>query len=351
MVASMTVMLIHIVVRGMIVHVSLLLVVLSYFIFFISTLINRGSWMGSIYLSLYTIVECIFLTSLIKREKEMYIYLLVVRDITLFFAIANLIVGIIMPQGIPSISAFSEHGQFLYGNVNSIMRCVMPGLCCSLIIDSKNGKKFSFRTILLFVSFFYFCFNIYFMATGFMGIITLIGWVIFRNIIKPNYKKAYLCIVVAVLFMEALVVFLFGKSEYGLLISGLFMKQGFSGREILWSNILYLIPKKLILGYGLMGEEQLLSFIGNSYGSHNYFLDVLFQRGVLGIIPLLLLFAIPLILKKREISGVTNVLLGVCCSYLVMFLMEPFIGTEFLHLPIFCITMHLLIKTKKTVES
>lgn len=252
-----------------------------------------------------------------------------------------------MPQGIPSFST-GRTAYFLYGNVNAILRSLMPGLCCSLVLDAKKGKTFSVSTLLLLLSFFYFCFNVYFMATGFVGIMTVVGWFVFRKILKTNYKTAYLLVIAAVAFVEIMVVFLFGDSEYGAFISDLFMKKGFSGREALWSNILYFIPQKIMMGFGFLTKESLETFVGNKFGCHNYYLDLVFQRGLLGTLPLLLLFVTSLFVKKKKINESTCVLLGFCSSYLAMFLMEPFLGTEMLHLPIFCITMSLLLKNDET---
>ena len=92
-------------------------------------------------------------------------------------------------------------------------------------------------------------------------------------------------------------------------------------------------------GHGRLSSENMLIKIGNAYGSHNYYLDVLFQRGLIGFVPLLILFIIPAFWKEKHISRDTYILLGCCCSYFIMFLMEPFIGTEMLHIPVFFAAM------------
>ena len=186
------------------------------------------------------------------------------------------------------------------------------------------------------------------MATSFLGIILLLVWTFLKAPIKNNYIKVYLGVSVVVLLVEIFVVFLFGHSVYASYISGLFsMKSGFSGREYLWSNILYRIQYRRMFGYGLLNQDEMRQMIGNAYGCHNYYLDALFCRGFVGFVPLLLLFLQPILDKRESITDECYILLGCCCSYLVMFLMEPFIGTEYLHLPIFCISMSLLLKEKK----
>ena len=185
------------------------------------------------------------------------------------------------------------------------------------------------------------------MATSFLGIALLITWIILKTPIKNNYIKVYLGIVIVVLLVEVFVVLL-GSSSYASLISGLFsMKTGFTGRERLWSNIIFRIQERQLIGYGITDQDQTLQLIGNAYGSHNYYLDIIFRRGIVGLVPMLLLFFHPLIDKRENISDECYILLGCCCAYFVMFLMEPFIGTEYLHLPLFCVAMSLLLKEQK----
>ena len=313
----------------------------------VSTALRQGTSVAVLAEYTFIIIECAFLLLVIESDERASVLMTVVRNITLTFALANLLVGIVMPTGIPSLNVSGMYPRFLYGNVNSMMRSIMPGICCSMVLDKKKERIISIPTILLFLSILYF-FRIYFMATTFIGIVLLIAWIVLKVPIKRNYIKAYLAIVLVVLFIEVFVVFLFGNSSYASFISGLFsMKTGFSGRERLWSNIIYRIQDRKMFGYGNMDQEQMRQLIGNAYGSHNYYLDVVFRRGIVGFIPLIILLLQPIIDKREDISDVSYTLLGCCCTYYLMFLMEPFIGTEYLHLPVFCITMSVLQKEKK----
>ena len=332
---------------GVKINFPLSLVVISCMTGIISTVVNHGNVNAAILTMTYTITECFFILSLLKNENRLMGFLLAVRDITLIFAVANLIIGIVMPHGIASISVGAAHPHFLYGNMNATVRSIMPGLCCSLLLDSKNQRLISMQTILIIFSFFYFVFVQYFMATGFTGIFFLVLWVILYKRISPKYKKAYLIVALIVFLIEVLVVFTFGQSRYALYITGLFStKTGFSGREALWVRALNQIPQKLLWGYGRLSTEDMFFNIGNAYGSHNYYIDVLFQRGLIGFIPLLVLMLIPILWKERQIDRGTYILLGCCCSYYIMFLMEPFIGTEMLHIPILFMAMYRLMNNK-----
>ncbi len=344
---SMLLMLLYAVLYGFRPNKPFCLITIISFCGIVSTISNQGSIVTALVEYTYIIIECAFVLSVIESDEYAYVFMTVIRNITLIFAFSNLLVGIVMPEGIPSYTVFRNNPYFLYGNLNSIMRGIMPGICCSMIIDKKKEKTISISTMLLFASVLYFCFRIYFMATSFLGIALLITWIFLKTPIKNNYIKVYLGIVIVVLLVEVFVVLL-GSSSYASLISGLFsMKTGFTGRERLWSNVIFRIQERKLLGYGITDQDQTLQLIGNAYGCHNYYLDIIFRRGIVGLIPMLLLFLQPLIDKRENISDECYILLGCCCAYFVMFLMEPFIGTEYLHLPIFCVAMSLLLKEQK----
>ena len=86
--------------------------------------------------------------------------------------------------------------------------------------------------------------------------------------------------------------------------------------------------------------------IGNYSGSHNYFLDVIFQRGVFGEILFVSIITAPFFLiKKRVLSDGEYILLGVCGACYLMFLIEPFFTTEYLIIPIIYLLVASLSKT------
>ena len=327
------------------------LIICGYVIQIFSTILNHGEIFKSILYSVYIITECLFLNTLMESgNDEIYVYLKVIRDISLVIALANLITGILMPQGVSPVVGVYATRRFIYGNINGTARNMMPGLCCSCVLDAKNEKRISIYTILFLVSFFYFCINIRIMATGLVGMVVLIIWILIQRIGLKHYKVQYAVIIAFVLLFEFTVVLLFGNSRLIALTSNIFsMKTGFSGREALWLNIIRKIKESPIIGYGLLNSDNMKYLIGNSYGSHNYYLDVVFERGFLGLLPLLYIALTPVIKNlQREISTQQYILIGVCASYLVMFLMEPFIDAEYLHIPIFYITMSLIANNHKS---
>ena len=321
----------------------LYLIIICYVTSILTTYIHGENLQLALINGIYIIIECWFLVHLLEKKTDVDVFLHVVRDVTLVFVLINLGYGIINPQGIPDYNSLSAISKFIYGNVNSTTRYVMPGLCSSLLIDLKQNKRFSFKSAIFFISFGYFCFRIYFMATSFVGYLFLLAWILFSKFISSKYKKVYLAIIIAVTIIETFIVFLFGQSQLATYITSLFsMKSGFSGREDLWARAIYSIQQSPYFGNGVLIPDKMLYIIGNKYGSHNYYLDVMFQRGIIGFIPVVALILLPLSCKAKKLTNETYVMLGVCASYLIMFLMEPFIGTEMLHIPIFFATMYLI---------
>lgn len=74
-------------------------------------------------------------------------------------------------------------------------------------------------------------------------------------------------------------------NEYSLKYTG---KTFFSGRQHIWEELINLISKKILLGYG--SEATPSAFIEGGLSAHNFYLQTTLQVGLLGITILFLLF-------------------------------------------------------------
>jgi O-antigen ligase len=158
-------------------------------------------------------------------------------------------------------------------------------------------------------------------------------------LIKPHARKIYIAIVVIVFLFEIFIVFVGGNTTISLAINNFFGKTGtFSGRGLLWSNCLKAIHQKFYFGFGLQEADNIRYFIGNQAGAHNYYLDLIYQRGIVGLMLMIVLLISPAFAKDKVLEPIHYILIGFCGAYLIMFLAEPFIGTEVFHIPIFYIT-------------
>ena len=109
-----------------------------------------------------------------------------------------------------------------------------------------------------------------------------------------------------------------------------------SGRTVLWSNIIKLVYDKLLFGYGALSDLDLVKIIGNFYGAHNYFLDILFQRGLLGLLILILIISYPIYnYNYKNKNKVIDILMGYCLACLLISLSEPLYTKEHLIIAVF----------------
>lgn len=281
---------------------------------------------------------CLVINTVLYDEEKAVNFLLVVRDVAGAFALLNLLLMAITPIGIPVFTTDAEFPYFLYGNVNSTIKSILPGLCCAALVDAKFHRIISVSTAALLFNVVYMAATVYFTATAVLGELFIVCWLLMRPLLKKRAQIFYAMVLIFVVFVEIAVVINFETSGVAPLIAKILHKPPtFSNRSELWSKTWYQITKSPIWGHGLQDENTLARATGNFYGSHNYYLDMLYQRGAVGFSFLAMIVLLPLWkLKKRvTLSTTTYILMGFCCACLIMFLAEPFFTSEYLILPIF----------------
>lgn len=317
------------------IYYSFLLIVVYNVILVFSTFINDGGLVTSIKHALVIMLICYTLITIFKSPYKTDIFVRVIRDIVLMFFVINIIMFFIYPKGISAVTDDPNFPNFLYGNVNSTIKHIIPGMCCSSIIDIKNKKRMSFKTAIFFFGIFYQALTIYFTATSVVAALFLLIWLllILRKD-RINVKQIYTFSVIFILVFEVL--FIFNTGIVGL-VSSLFGKDPtLSGRTYLWQNMLDLVSKKPLFGYGALEKYDLSKLVGNYFGSHNYYLDTLFQRGIFGLINLILIIVYPILkYSSKNKNLIIDTLFGYSIACLLIFLAEPIYTKEYLTIPIF----------------
>ncbi len=347
MVVSLTLICAYIVKYGLRVDSNILVITAYYVCFIVSTRKNSGLVHDAFSNGVFIVLLCLLLNNFIDHKAEALIFIKKIRNITCVLFVVNCLLTIAMPSGIPVMSRPGAPG-FLYGNMNSTIKYIFPGLCCSLILDSQN-KKVSAYTVTYFLGMAFLIFHVYFMATTFVGIAVILIWTLFYKKLNKNPKLLFSIILLTVFLFEILICCGSGN-KFSSMLTSLFGKDvTFSGRAHLWDNIIRAITQHPMLGHGLQSTDFVHSMVGNRAGSHNYYLDVLFQRGIIGLLLFLsLVFAIwKYIPWKKPLAEIEYILLGVCSAYLVMFLMEPYNNYEKFFIPIFFVLLELLYPKKK----
>ena len=328
---------------------TILIIAAIYLWFFIVTLVNGGKLYISFVHGIQLVMLCVLMDIVTDNEDMIEPFLRVVRDVTLIFYISNFFVMILLPNGIPSISAGNSYPWYLYGNVNATIKCIMPGICASLILDSRKKRIISIPSVIMIAGVIVTAFTVYFTATAVIADLIVIVWVFGHKLFEKRKWKLYAAAFIVIFAFEAIVVF--GAGGTGILpyVTAIFHKDAtFSGRTPLWARTLSEFIKKPVLGYGYRSYYELYGAVGNGYGCHNYYLDMLYQRGIIGLGLILVLFITPIVRgwKKDEGSRSVYILVGICIAYAVMFLAEPFYDYEFLFIPIFYALFSLSFKNK-----
>lgn len=316
---------------------QLMIIILFCLILVLATAYNDGNIWSAIIKSIRIIFPCLLIgIVIIRRDNYSWHFLNTIKYFTAFFCLADIVIMLLYPNGIPSYSEGHNNAYFLYGNVNTTIKMIFPGMCCSSLIDIKK-KKISFSTVLFWLCLIYQYFAVYHTGTTMVALLFISVWLIMMHFFSGKIKRLYFISLAAISILEISIV-LISNTNVITFVAGLFNKSSdFTGRLILWQRVLRYIREKPILGHGQQATDSIRLYIGNASGSHNYFLDIVYQCGIIGLAFFLLLIIIPLIsIRKNPDTSVEQyVLIGYCISYLIMFIMEPFFGHESTFIPIF----------------
>lgn len=220
-------------------------------------------------IQLYACFSVLIFTAEYEWKKQDYIFCL---NIIRFVVIACILVW--------PLSGFRTNyynGIFTRGNsLGGALFCYMG---IYLAIPRKYTKLDKIIIVLMF-------FLIY-IANSRSALLSLVVFLCLRFIFiknnKFNKKYIFLVLIIAFTFFPYLYVSLYNselRDTLDMISWKYFRKRFFSGRQVLWDPLIEGINQKLMLGYGLdMQPEKLM---GISVSSHNWYLQMLLQIGVIG---------------------------------------------------------------------
>jgi len=325
---------------------SLILLVVYYLSLLISNYKNYSLELQNFIPIIMAISFALILNYSLHSRKEFLNLLLAFNILTYIYITINLSLIYIYPGGIPSITEDIGRQFYLFGNVNTTTRYLIPGLMFSFLYDVLKYNKIRKRNWILLLLSWITLIKVW-AVTGMIG---LLIFTIF--LIKKSGKKLDFILYISTLTGSILltIFLIFFKLESNILanILGLFDKDmTFSYRDILWLNAVDMVNQYKLWGYGSFTEAEMEFYIGNSYSSHNYYLDVLLRGGFVALIILLfsLLYISKAIIKSRG-TKVVSVITATCGAYFIMWVAEPFISTEIFMLPI----MLIMVSRVQTLE-
>ena len=313
----------------------IILLIIPYSVLFISSYLNNGEVVESAKHMFKVLLLCLTVGSIINRGKDTEKLLRFVAGYSCIFVMLNTVLVLIYPSGIPGMSTVEGIPFFHYGNVNTTVKFILPGTLCSYLLDARENI-ISLRTMLFNFGILAIYIFSYHATTALIGMLFFFVWFLMRRKLCNKGKFLYIVVVISIIVIEILIIVL-TNSFLIYKISAFFGKDPtFAGRTTLWKNILKWIGCGSFLGYGEQDGDTLLRMIGNVNGSHNYYLDIIFQRGYIGLLCFFILVCIPIFNKNQSKNQMDMyILLGCCCTYLIMFTFEPFYITEYFFVPIF----------------
>lgn len=264
----------------------------------------------------------------LNERSEFLNLLFAINTLIYIYIVINFFLMLMFPEGLPQFTKNPLNPYYFFGNKNSVVKYALPGLCFSFLYDVLKYNKIRKRSWILLLL-------VWITLLKSQAVTAIIGLFVFTTllILKPSSKRSFYIYNSMFIGSIILSVFLiFFKGESNLLTSILnFLEKDItlSGREHLWENAIEIIKYSPIWGYGYQGYDFYEYYIGNRYGTHNYYLDILLRGGFVS----LSLFCFTIIYLSKKIvksksTLATLIIVVTCCSYFIMWAAEPFIDSE-----------------------
>lgn len=262
-----------------------ILICLYYISYIFSTFINSGSIEYCLYI-MKCMIPCINLISLIflfykKYNKQ----LLAATSIFLIVAIIiNFVTILLFPDGLYIGNNTNEH--YFLGQRNDLIEYILPCLLCFSIYNFKY--KTSKLIFCIFNLICMFSVILTWSANAMIALTIYYVYLFFFYIKKKDNVFSPLNIYLISFFTSYSIIILKIQNLFSWIIEGILHKNlTFTGRTSIWDKSIAYIKKSFLYGYGK--ESEIIKFykIGHSNSCHNYFLDFLYDGGILMFIIIL----------------------------------------------------------------
>jgi len=312
-------------------NTGIIFILLYFLIVIISSVLNGTVNYHLFSYFAYNIGFILLITNALHSRKELLNYFFSFYLLTYLYVIINLLVTFIYPEG---LSYFKDNinntsARYFFGNVNTTIKYVLPGLCFALIYDAIKFKRLRKRSWFLLLLTWITLIKTW-AVTAMFGLLVF-TFIIVNKIGKKQGFYTYLASLISSIILTIFLVIFNYKSDV-LARFLLFFKKDitFSTRDILWENVINRIKLSPIWGYGYQVKDGLGYYIGNNSGAHNYYLDILFRGGILLLVLLIisLVFLSRIFLTEKN-NLLTRILIGTVSAYFIMWITEPFNSFEY----------------------
>ena len=294
----------------------ILFVILFYCSLLFSTFYFSQSYVNLIYefASILSWIILFKINMLNNKDK----FLTTLENTFFILLLINFITIILFPGGF-YLNSSGYSGNYFLGYDNNLITYIFPALALSFTNTlNKNGKIGLKSIFLLIISFCSIIFT--WSATGVVSMVIMIVLFFVYTINKKDFPiKKY--IVVALSLFIGIVFFRF-QNIFSFIIEGWLKKDlTFTGRTYIWDTFISEIKKSILIGHGTVDSKYLIQTL-NAGHAHNYFLQILYQGGLVTFSMFLGFFfsAIKKVQNCKEKKYVGIVIF----AYLVSFIFEAY---------------------------
>ena len=252
---------------------------ISFVVLFYLSLLFSTFYFGQTYVNLLfefaSILSWIILfkTNLFNNKKKFFTNL---ENTFLFLLTINLITIVLFPGGFYLNSSGYSSNYFL-GYDNNLITYIFPALALSFTNSYGETGKVGLKSIyLLIISLLSIILT--WSATGVAAMLIITFLFLIYTFKKRDFPANKYIVIVLSLFV--CIVFLRIQNIFSFIIEGWLKKDlTFTGRTYIWDIFIKQIKQSLFIGHGIVDYKYLIKSI-NAGHAHNYFLQILYQGGI-----------------------------------------------------------------------
>lgn len=252
----------------------ILFIILFYCSLLFSTFYFSQSYVNLIYefASILSWIVLFKINMLDNKDK----FLTTLENTFFVLLLINFITIILFPGGF-YLNSSGYSGNYFLGYDNNLITYIFPALALSFTNSlNKNGKIGLKSIFLLIISFCSIIFT--WSATGVVSMVIMIVLFFAYTINKKDFPIKKYIVVALCLFIG--IVFLRFQNIFSFIIEGWLKKDlTFTGRTYIWDIFIGEIKKSILIGHGIVDSKYLIRTL-NAGHAHNYFLQILYQGGL-----------------------------------------------------------------------
>lgn len=294
----------------------ILFIILFYCSLLFSTFYFNQSYVNLIYefASILSWIVLFKINMLDNKDK----FLTTLENTFFILLLINFITIILFPGGF-YLNSSGYSGNYFLGYDNNLITYIFPALALSFTNSlNKNGKIVLKSIFLLIISFCSIIFT--WSATGIVSMVIMIALFLVYTINKKDFPIKKYIVVALILFIG--IVFLRFQNIFSFIIEGWLKKDlTFTGRTYIWDIFISEIKKSILIGHGIVDSKYLILTL-NAGHAHNYFLQILYQGGLLTL-SMFLGFFFSAINKVKNCNEKKYVGI-VIFAYLISFIFEAY---------------------------